>query len=122
MIGLSDKEMAPAVLTTPRGPAHKEHLMDTTSVAYVLCRIEDDSSLTPISQHEDIVAAVIAGKHQVEVEDFDFSYGVYANGRRVICFAEGRIGYREWARRNGRLADIHSIDDRLDHDIDELMA
>jgi hypothetical protein len=23
---------------------------------------------------------------------------------------------------NGRLADIHSLDDRLDHDIDELMA
>ena len=40
----------------------------------------------------------------------------------MICFAEGRIGYREWARRNGRLADIHSLDDRLDHDIDELMA
>ena len=35
--------------------------------------------------------------------------------------AEGRIGYREWARRNGRLGDIHSIDDRYDHDIDELM-
>ena len=64
------------------------------SVPYVLCRIEDDASLTPISQHEDIVAAVVAGKHQVEVEDFDFSYGVYANGRRVICFAEGRIGCR----------------------------
>jgi hypothetical protein len=28
----------------------------------------------------------------------------------------------ERARRNGRLADIHSIDDRLDNDIDELMA
>jgi hypothetical protein len=97
--------------------------MDATSVAYVLCRIEDDSSLTPVSQHEDIiVAAVAAGKHRVEVEDFDFSYGVYANGARVICFAEGRIGYREWARRNGRLADIHSIDDRYDHDVDELMA
>ena len=92
------------------------------SVAYTLCRIEDDSSLTPVSEHEDIVAAVIAGKHQVEVEDFDFSYGVYANGRRVICFAEGRIGYCEWARRKRRLEDIHSIDDRLDHDVDELMA
>jgi len=34
---------------------------------------------------------------------------------------EGRIGYREWARRSGRLADIHSIDDRFDHHIDELM-
>jgi hypothetical protein len=73
-------------------------------------------------EHEDIVAAVVAGKHQVEVEDFDFSYGVYANGRRVICFAEGRIGYREWASRSGRLADIHSLDDRYDHDVDELLA
>jgi hypothetical protein len=94
--------------------------MDTTSVAaYVLCRIEDDSSLTPISEHRDIVDGVAAGKHQVEVEDFDFGYGVYANGARVICFAEGRIGYREWARRNGRLEYIHSLDD---HDIDEVMA
>ena len=96
--------------------------MDTTSVAYVLCRIEDDSSLTPVSEHEDISAAVAAGVHQVEVEDFDFSYGVYADDKRVMCFAEGRIGYREWARRNGRLGDIHVIDDRYDHDIDELMA
>jgi hypothetical protein len=110
--------MAPAVLVTPRSPAHKGVLMDTTSVAYVLCKIEDDSSLTPISEHEDIVAAVIAGKHQV----FDFGYGLFADGVRVASFAEGRIGYREWARRNGRLGDIHSLDDRLDHDVDELMA
>jgi hypothetical protein len=114
--------MAPQVLVTSRSPAHKGKLMDTTSVAYVLCRIEEDSSLTPVSEHQDIVAAVIAGKHRVEVEDFDFSYGVYANGARVICFAEGRIGYREWARRNGRLAYIHSIYDRYDHDVDELIA
>jgi hypothetical protein len=96
--------------------------MDTISVAYVLCRIEDDASLTPISGHKDIVAAVTAGKHRVEVEDFDFSYALYVDGGRVACFAEGRIGYREWARRNGRLSQIHSIDDRYDHDIDELMA
>jgi hypothetical protein len=94
--------------------------MDTTSVAYVLCRIENDSSLTPVSEHEDIVDGVAAGKHQVE--DFDFCYALYVNGGRVASFSEGRIGYRERARRNGRLADIHSIDDRLDHDIDELMA
>jgi hypothetical protein len=96
--------------------------MDKASVPYTLCRIEDDASLAPISQHEDIVAAVIAGKHQVEVEDFDFGYGLYANGARLICFAQGRIGYREWARRNGRLYDIHSLDDRYDHDVDELIA
>jgi hypothetical protein len=76
--------------------------MDTTSVAYVLCRIEDDSSLTPISEHDDAVVAVAAGKHQVEVEDLDFSYGLYADGVKVASFAAGRIGYREWARRNGR--------------------
>jgi len=64
---------------------------------------------------------VAAGKHKVEVEDFEFSYGLYVDGGRVACF-EGRIGYREWERRNGRLGDIHSIDDRLDHDVDELMA
>jgi hypothetical protein len=96
--------------------------MDTTSVAYVLCRIEDDSSLTSISEHEDICAGVVAGKHQVEVEDFDFSYGLYADGIKVASFAEGRMGYREWALRSGRLEDIHSMDDRYDHDVDELMA
>src|SRR5829696_8332938 len=113
--------MAPAVLVAPRSPAHKEMSYGHHQCSVrALCRIEDDASLTPISEHEDIVDGVAAGKHQVEVEDF--SYGVYANGRRVICFAEGRIGYREWARRNGRLGDIHSLDDRLDHDVDELMA
>jgi hypothetical protein len=96
--------------------------MDTTSVAYVLCRIEDDVYLTPVSEHEDIVDGVVAGKHQVEVEDLDFSYGLYADGVKVASFAEGRIGYREWALRSGRLEYIHSIDDCYDHDIDELMA
>jgi hypothetical protein len=96
--------------------------MIKASVAYVLCRIEDDSSITPISEHEDIVDGVVAGKHQVEVEDFDFSYGLYADGLKVATFAEGRIGYREWAFRSGHLEDIHSIDDRYDHDVDELMA
>ncbi len=96
--------------------------MDTTSVAYVLCRIEDDASLTPISEHEDIVGGVGAGKHRVEVEDLDFSYGLYADSVKVASFAEGRIGYREWAVRSGRLEYIHSVDDRYDHDVDELMA
>ena len=68
--------------------------------------------------------AVAAGKHQVEVEYFNFSYGLYTADllTRVARFADGRVGYREWARRSGRLGDIHSLDDRLDHDIDELMA
>jgi hypothetical protein len=47
---------------------------------------------------------------------------LYVDGGRVASFAEGQIGYREWARRNRRLADIHSLDDRYDHDVDGLMA
>jgi hypothetical protein len=99
--------------------------MDTTSVAYVLCRIEDDSSLTLVSQHVDFLTGIAAG-HAVEVEDFDFAYALYAgdpsNGSsaRVASFREGRIGYREWATRSGRISP--SVEDRLDHDVDELMA
>jgi hypothetical protein len=71
-------------------------------------------------EHEDIVAGVAAGKHRVEVEVFDFSYGLYVDGGRVASFAEGRISYREWATRRGRINP--SLEDRLDHDIDELLA
>jgi hypothetical protein len=101
--------------------------MDTISVAYVLCRIEDDSSLTPINEHEDMLTGIAAGGYAVEVEDLNFAYALYAghpsNGSstRVASFREGRIGYREWAtRRSGRINP--SVEDRLDHDIDELLA
>jgi hypothetical protein len=96
------------------------------SVAYVLCRIEDDSSLTPVSQHEDILTGIAAGGYAVEVEDFDVAYALYAgdpsNGSstRVASFREGRIGYRLWATRSGRISP--SVEDRLDHDVDEIMA
>jgi hypothetical protein len=119
-------KMAPAVLVTPRSPAHKEQLMDTTSVAYVLCRIEDDASLTPVSQHADFLTGIAAGGHAVEVEDLDFAYALYAgdpsNGSstRVASFREGRIGYRLWATRTGRISP--SVEDRYDHDVDELLA
>src|SRR5688500_13396458 len=118
--------MAPQVLVTPRSPAHKERLMDTTSVAYVLCRIEDDAPLTPVSQHDDILTAIAAGGYAVEVEDLEFAYALYAgdpsNGSatRVASFREGRIGYRLWATRTGRINP--SLEDRLDHDADELMG
>ena len=101
--------------------------MDTTSVAYVLCRIEGDSSLTHVSQHQDILTGIAAGGYAVEVEDFDFAYALYAgdpsNGSsttRVASFREGRIGYRLWATRTGRISP--SVEDRLDHDVDELMV
>src|SRR5215212_10085128 len=97
----SDKEMAPAVLVTPRSPDHREGPpMDTRSVAYVLCRLEDDSSLSPVSWHGDFLTGLAAGGYAVEVEDFDFAYALYAgdpsNGSstRVASFREGRISYR----------------------------
>jgi hypothetical protein len=100
--------------------------MDTTSVAYVLCRIEDDSSLTPVSRHGDILSGIAAAGYAVEVEDTDFAYALYsgdpANGSatRVASFREGRIGYRLWATKTGRIGP--SVEDRYDHDVDELMA
>src|ERR671911_2886902 len=100
--------------------------MDTTSLAYVLCRIEDDSSLTPVSQHADFLTGIAAAGYAVEVKDLDFAYALYlgdpSNGSatRVASFREGRIGYREWAMRRGRISP--SVEDRLDHDVDELLA
>jgi hypothetical protein len=39
---------------------------------------------------------------------------------RVASFREGRIGYRLWAMWTGRINP--SVEDRLDHDVDEMMA
>src|SRR5687768_2807719 len=100
--------------------------MDTSIVTYVLYRIEDDSSLTPVSRHHDFLTGIAAGGYAVEVEDFDFAYALYSgdpsNGSStcVASFREGRIGYRLWATRTGRIGP--SVEDRYDHDVDELMA
>ena len=110
--------MAPQVLVTPRSPDHREGPpMDKASVAYVLCRIEDDSSLTLVSEHGDVLTGIAAGGYAVEVEDFDPSNGF---STRVASFREGRIGYRLWATRTGRISP--SVEDRYDHEVDELMA
>jgi hypothetical protein len=120
--------MAPARAATLPGPGpRREFFVIRNSVAtYVLCRIEDDSSLTPVSQHGDFLSGIAAGGYAVEVEDLDFAYALYAgdpsNGSstHVASFREGRIGYRLWATRTGRISP--SVEDRYDHDVDELMA
>jgi hypothetical protein len=100
--------------------------MDKASVAYVLCRIEDDESLTPVSYHGDVLTGIAAAGYAVEVEDFDFAYALYAgdpldgSSARVASFREGRIGYRAWAIKTGRISP--SVEDRYDKDVDELMA
>jgi hypothetical protein len=71
-----------------------------------------------VSQHADFLTRIAAAGHAVEVTDLDFAYALYYG--RVASFREGRIGYRLWARRSGRMSP--SVEDRLDHDVDELMA
>jgi hypothetical protein len=46
-------------------------------------------------------------------------YG-YADSVRVASFAEERAGYKKWAMKTGRLSP--SLEDRFDHDVDELMV
>jgi hypothetical protein len=92
---------------------------------YGLYRIEDNGTTTLVSEHEDLLTGVAAATYAVEVEDFDYAYCLEsANGCRVATFREGRIGYRQWAIRTGRLAGdyIHSLDDMYDHDVDEAMS
>src|SRR3712207_2268098 len=97
--------------------------MDSISLPYVLCRIEDDSSVTPVSEHPDIVEGIAAGQYTVDHEDFDFAYALHTDdGVRVASFAEGRMGYREWAYRTGRLEFISSEDDRYLRDEDEWVS
>jgi hypothetical protein len=47
-------------------------------------------------------------------------YGLYVDGISVACSAEGRIGYRMWAMRTGRINP--SLEYRYDHDVDELLV
>ena len=90
------------------------------------CRIEDDSSLTLVSRHGDSLTGIAAAGYAVEVEDRDFAYALYAgdptegSSWRVASFCEGRIGYRMWATKTGRISP--SEEDRLEHDVDEMMA
>jgi hypothetical protein len=92
---------------------------------YELCRINDDSTTTVVSQHDDFLTGIAAGGYAVEVEDFDFAYCLQSvDSVRVATFREGRIGYRKWAIRSGRLEGdyIHSLDDKYDHDVEVAMS
>ena len=77
-------------------------------------------------RHEYFLTGIAAAGYAVEVEDFDFAYALYSgvpsnvSSTRVVSFREGRIGYRLWAARTGHISP--SVEDRYDHDVDELMA
>jgi len=95
-------------------------MIENSVQQYVLCRIEDDSSLTTVSHHDDLLTGVAAGGYAVEVEDFDHAYALYSGANRVASFREGRTGYRAWAIRTGRTSP--SVDDKYDRDEDMLLA
>jgi hypothetical protein len=77
-------------------------------------------------RHGYFLTGIAAAGYAVEVEDHDFAYALYSgdpsNGSaaRVASFREGRIAYRLWATKTGRIGP--SVEDRYDHDIDELIA
>jgi len=48
------------------------------------------------------------------------TYCLCTDGVRVATLGEGRIGYREWAMRTGRISP--SLEDKYDHDEDMLLA
>ncbi len=88
-------------------------------VEYTLYRIEDDETTTAVSQHPTIGDGVAAAVDMVENVDMDFAYALHTPNGRVASFRDGRTGYRAWAMRTGRISP--SVEDRYDHDIDELM-
>jgi hypothetical protein len=57
-----------------------------------------------VSGTPDLLTGVAAGGYAVEVEDFDFAYALYSGATAVAAFREGRIGYRMWATRTGRMS------------------
>ena len=87
---------------------------------YTLHRIEDNGTTTEISTHDDLLMGIVAGGYAVDVEDHEFAYALYSGAARVATFCEGRIGYRAWATKTGRLSP--SVEDRYDHDVDEMMV
>jgi len=89
-------------------------------IEYKVYRVEDDQTRTEISRHESIAEGMVAAGHIIENVDYDFAYELHSDMGRVATFAEGRIGYREWAMKTGRLNP--SVEDKYDHDVDELMV
>ena len=87
---------------------------------YGLYRIEDGGTMTLYAEYPSVVEGMAAGSQRVEVEDLDFAYALYSGENRIVSFREGRIGYRMWAIKTGRISP--SVEDRYDKDVDELMS
>jgi hypothetical protein len=89
-------------------------------IEYIIYRIEDDETTTPVSTHPTIEAGVMAGVDMVEIVDLDYAYALHTPNGRVASFRDGRTGYRMWAMRTGRISP--SLEDEWDRDEDEFIA
>jgi hypothetical protein len=89
-------------------------------IEYTVYRIEDDGTTTEVSSFATLSEGACEAGRIVEEIDHDFAYELRSPTHKVATFAEGRIGYREWAIRSGRINP--SVEDRYDHDVDELMV
>jgi len=89
-------------------------------IEYKVYRIEDCGTRSEISTHDSLLEDTIAAANIVEGVDSGYAYEVRSGSGVVASFATGRIGYREWATRTGRISP--SLEDRYDHDEDMLLA
>ncbi len=89
-------------------------------IEYTVYRVEDDGTTTKVSRHGSIVEGTTAAGHIVEHVDLDYAYELHSSNGCVASFATGRIGYREWATKMGRINP--SLEDRYDHDEDRLLV
>jgi len=91
---------------------------------YTLYRVEDNGTRTEVSQHATAYEGIVEGARITESVDFDYAYELHDEWTAVTSFRENRAAYREWAIRSGRLEGdyIHSLDDKLDHDVDVAMS
>jgi hypothetical protein len=88
-------------------------------IEYTVYRIEDDGTTTEVSSHVSLQESLCEGGRIIEHVDHDFAYYLESDFGRIATLAEGRIGYRMWAMKTGRLNP--SLEDRFDHDVDELL-
>ncbi len=89
-------------------------------IEYILYRIEDDETTTPVSTHPTMQDGVAAGVDMVENVDLDYAYALHTPNGRVVSFRDGRTGYRAWAMRTGRISP--SLEDKWDRDEDEFIG
>jgi hypothetical protein len=81
----------PGGAATPRGPAHKDVLVDNDRVPWALARVQPDGEEEVVAEYASFDAGWQAGTHLVTVEDVYGSYSLYCGGQRVARFAWARL-------------------------------